>query len=117
MSIDVPLLSDGHASTVWSISFEAGGKRLVSVSDDKTVKIWQAYEPGNTQGMFLQMPVSNLRRALFKFVTLFQELLQQEMTRPGNACALSMVFMSEQYTACHGRIHCCTQLLNCPDDF
>ena len=46
-------VSDSHSSTVWSICFEAAGRRLASVSDDKTVKIWRAYEPGNAQGTFL----------------------------------------------------------------
>ena len=42
---------ESHESTVWSICFEAGGKRLASVSDDKTLKIWREYPPGNPQGM------------------------------------------------------------------
>jgi WD40 repeat protein len=29
-----------HSSTVWSICFDASGQRLVSCSDDKTVRIW-----------------------------------------------------------------------------
>lgn len=30
-----------HESTVWSIDFDAAGERLVSCSDDKTVKVWR----------------------------------------------------------------------------
>lgn len=40
-----------HDSTVWSIAFDATGKRLVSCSDDCTLKIWQAYEPNNSYGV------------------------------------------------------------------
>ncbi|XP_055841483.1 probable cytosolic iron-sulfur protein assembly protein Ciao1 [Episyrphus balteatus] len=40
-----------HTSTVWSIAFDQFGKRLASCSDDKTVKIWQAYLPGNEEGI------------------------------------------------------------------
>ncbi len=29
----------GHASTVWGAAFEAGGKRMVSCSDDNTLKV------------------------------------------------------------------------------
>ena len=35
---------------MWSVSFDKTGSRLVSCSDDKTVKIWQEYPPGNVQG-------------------------------------------------------------------
>ena len=31
---------EGHKSTVWSLSFDKRGDRLVSCSDDKTVKLW-----------------------------------------------------------------------------
>ncbi|XP_062516159.1 probable cytosolic iron-sulfur protein assembly protein CIAO1 homolog [Corticium candelabrum] len=41
----------GHESTVWSITFDQSGNRLASCSDDKTVKIWQAYHPGNQEGV------------------------------------------------------------------
>lgn len=32
---------EGHESTVWSIDFDATGRRLVSCGDDKTIRIWQ----------------------------------------------------------------------------
>lgn len=32
---------DGHESTVWSVDFDKTGDRLVSVSDDTTIKVWQ----------------------------------------------------------------------------
>lgn len=41
----------GHTSTVWSISFDGTGNRLASCSDDRTVKIWQCYMPGNEEGI------------------------------------------------------------------
>ncbi|RXM31383.1 putative cytosolic iron-sulfur protein assembly protein CIAO1 [Acipenser ruthenus] len=41
---------EGHESTVWSVDFDKSGQRLASCSDDKTVKIWREYEPGNEQG-------------------------------------------------------------------
>ena len=41
---------EGHESTVWSVCFNADGTRIASCSDDKTVKIWQEYLPGNQQG-------------------------------------------------------------------
>lgn len=40
-----------HDSTVWSVSFDGSGSRLASVSDDKTLKIWREYKPGNEQGV------------------------------------------------------------------
>lgn len=42
---------EGHTSTVWSISFNADGDRLASCSDDRTVRIWQRYKPGNQEGI------------------------------------------------------------------
>lgn len=36
-----------HTSTVWSLSFNSVGDRLVTCSDDQTLKIWQEYKPGN----------------------------------------------------------------------
>jgi WD40 repeat protein len=41
----------GHESTVWSVTFDKSGERLASCSDDKSVKIWQAYHPGNQEGV------------------------------------------------------------------
>ena len=38
---DMYLLS-GHASVVMSVAFSADGSKVVSGSDDKTVKIWSA---------------------------------------------------------------------------
>jgi WD40 repeat protein len=37
-----PLTLEGHSSQVYSVSFSADGKRIVSGSLDKTVKIWDA---------------------------------------------------------------------------
>ncbi|KAF7997339.1 hypothetical protein HCN44_005616 [Aphidius gifuensis] len=36
-----------HTSTVWSLSFDNTGSRIVTCSDDKNLKIWQEYKPGN----------------------------------------------------------------------
>ena len=30
----------GHASTVWCTAFSADGNRLVSVSDDRSMRLW-----------------------------------------------------------------------------
>ncbi|RZF40351.1 hypothetical protein LSTR_LSTR008781 [Laodelphax striatellus] len=43
-----------HESTVWGIAFDKTGTRLASCSDDKTVKIWQQYLPGNPEGVVTQ---------------------------------------------------------------
>ncbi|EPS67522.1 hypothetical protein M569_07253, partial [Genlisea aurea] len=34
--------SSGHVSTVWALSFNAGGGKMVSCSDDLTIKIWNS---------------------------------------------------------------------------
>jgi WD40 repeat protein len=36
----------GHQSTVWGLAWDKTGSRIASCSADKTVKIWQEYEPG-----------------------------------------------------------------------
>lgn len=41
---------EGHESTVWSVAFDRSGERLASCSDDKTVRIWRQYKPGNEEG-------------------------------------------------------------------
>lgn len=41
---------ESHKSTVWSIDFDESGKKLASCSDDMSLKIWQAFEPGNKEG-------------------------------------------------------------------
>lgn len=41
---------EGHESTVWSVAFDRSGERLASCSDDKTVRIWRRYKPGNEEG-------------------------------------------------------------------
>lgn len=47
---------EGHESTVWSLAFDRSGERLASCSDDKTVRIWQQYKPGNEEGERLSAP-------------------------------------------------------------
>ncbi|KAK7082439.1 cytosolic iron-sulfur protein assembly [Halocaridina rubra] len=42
---------NGHESTVWGLAFDGEGQRLASCSDDRTVKIWQKYLPGNSEGV------------------------------------------------------------------
>eukprot|EP00500_Bicosoecida_sp_ms1_P000859 CAMPEP_0203811260 /NCGR_PEP_ID=MMETSP0115-20131106/3456_1 /ASSEMBLY_ACC=CAM_ASM_000227 /TAXON_ID=33651 /ORGANISM="Bicosoecid sp, Strain ms1" /LENGTH=368 /DNA_ID=CAMNT_0050720081 /DNA_START=126 /DNA_END=1228 /DNA_ORIENTATION=+ len=39
-----------HASTVWGLAFNVDGSRMVSCSDDKTMKVWVAPEPGAAEG-------------------------------------------------------------------
>ncbi|CAB4055355.1 Probable cytosolic iron-sulfur protein assembly protein CIAO1 homolog,Probable cytosolic iron-sulfur protein assembly protein ciao1-B,Probable cytosolic iron-sulfur protein assembly protein ciao1,Probable cytosolic iron-sulfur protein assembly protein ciao1-A,Probable cytosolic iron-sulfur protein assembly protein Ciao1,Probable cytosolic iron-sulfur protein assembly protein CIAO1 [Lepeophtheirus salmonis] len=36
-----------HTSTVWSVDFNSDGSRLASVSEDKTLKIWNKFDSGN----------------------------------------------------------------------
>ena len=33
----------GHSSTVWGVAFDASGQRMVSCSDDQTLKIWACH--------------------------------------------------------------------------
>jgi len=40
----------GHSSTVWSCDWSRDGMRLVSGSDDKTIRIWKRFDPGNVEG-------------------------------------------------------------------
>lgn len=40
----------GHTSTVWSLCFDAAGRRLASCSDDCTVKIWKEHSGQSAQG-------------------------------------------------------------------
>ena len=47
---DYLLISESHSSTVWAAAFDKTGTRLVSSSDDNTVKIWQEYPPNNKEG-------------------------------------------------------------------
>jgi WD40 repeat protein len=38
----------GHDSTVWDISFDSEGRRMVSCSDDRTLKIWECSKEQGT---------------------------------------------------------------------
>ena len=40
-----------HESTVWSLSFDSTGQQLITCSDDRTLKIWRQYLPGNEMGV------------------------------------------------------------------
>ncbi|KAG0478632.1 hypothetical protein HPP92_013351 [Vanilla planifolia] len=42
--------SSGHSSTVWSLSFNSDGDRMVTCSDDLTIKVWDTSE--NPSQMF-----------------------------------------------------------------
>ncbi|MEX7539442.1 hypothetical protein SGI37_20710, partial [Providencia rettgeri] len=44
----------GHTSTVWSLAFNASGDKMVSCSDDLTVKIWT--DVGRIQGLHENTP-------------------------------------------------------------
>lgn len=55
---------EGHESTVWSLAFDPSGQRLASCSDDRTVRIWRQYLPGNEQG---EGPVVGLKETLKGF--------------------------------------------------
>jgi len=41
-AIRIAVTLDGHSGTVHSVSFSPNGKRIVSGSGDKTLKIWDA---------------------------------------------------------------------------
>lgn len=41
----------GHDSTVWSIAFDREGDKVVSGSDDQTLRIWKRYQAGNQAGI------------------------------------------------------------------
>lgn len=49
--VSYAVLGAGHTSTVWKCAFDGTGDRLCSVSDDLTLKVWQAYKPGNALGI------------------------------------------------------------------
>jgi len=42
---------DSHGSTVWSLDTNRDGSALASVSDDLTLRVWKAFEKGNSQGV------------------------------------------------------------------
>lgn len=42
---------EGHLSTVWGVSWHKDGQRLVSCSDDTTLKIWKQYLKDNNEGV------------------------------------------------------------------
>lgn len=56
---------EGHESTVWSVAFDRSGERLASCSDDKTVRIWRRYKPGNEEG---EAPVQAGQRGSWRFM-------------------------------------------------
>uniref|UniRef100_A0A8C3UE56 Probable cytosolic iron-sulfur protein assembly protein CIAO1 n=1 Tax=Catharus ustulatus TaxID=91951 RepID=A0A8C3UE56_CATUS len=41
---------EGHTSTVWAVAWERSGQRLVSCSDDRTLRVWERSESGEGQG-------------------------------------------------------------------
>lgn len=38
---------------MWSLAFDKTGERLATVSDDKSLKIWKEYKPGNPEGVMV----------------------------------------------------------------
>lgn len=40
-----------HESTVWGLAFDSSGKQLATCSDDRTIKVWREYLPGNQLGI------------------------------------------------------------------
>ena len=40
-----------HTNTVWDIAWDRSGDRLVSCSEDTSVKIWNSYKAGNKEGI------------------------------------------------------------------
>eukprot|EP01025_Chloroclados_australasicus_P051334 TRINITY_DN5971_c0_g1_i11.p2 TRINITY_DN5971_c0_g1~~TRINITY_DN5971_c0_g1_i11.p2 ORF type:complete len:340 (-),score=29.80 TRINITY_DN5971_c0_g1_i11:1248-2267(-) len=54
-------LSGGHSSTVWDLAFQSNPLRMVSCSDDQTIKIWkwkQAGQHNSQQQLCLQTSLS-----------------------------------------------------------
>lgn len=49
-SVHFYCIAESHTSTVWGVDFDSTGDRLVSCSDDRTLKVWKAYRPDNPQG-------------------------------------------------------------------
>ncbi len=52
-------LQESHGSTVWSCDFNDKGDKLVSCSDDKTIKIWKEFLPNNSQGIKVSSDVNS----------------------------------------------------------
>lgn len=46
----------GHASTVWEVAFDAEGRRMVSCSDDGTLKVWACRKEAGTLGTYVRHP-------------------------------------------------------------
>ncbi|KAL0910731.1 hypothetical protein M5K25_018814 [Dendrobium thyrsiflorum] len=63
--------SSGHSSTVWALSFSSGGDRMVTCSDDLTMKIWDTTnnpsEDGSWRGVHLVYAEARLRGAIAQF--------------------------------------------------
>ncbi|XP_042463654.1 protein CIA1-like [Zingiber officinale] len=58
-------ISSGHTSTVWALSFNSAGDRMVTCSDDLTLKIWDT--SSNLQGMNGDTDSCKLWKHLYTF--------------------------------------------------
>lgn len=94
--LQILLCVDSHASTVWACCFDASGKRLVSCSDDRTLKIWQAYEKNNREG-------TQISRLLSDRHIVIQVSVRQTACIPrGSACARSAATTRKRSTMSNG---------------
>lgn len=49
----------GHSSTVWGVAFDASGQRMVSCSDDLTLKIWACHFDNPGMSCFIVQVLCN----------------------------------------------------------
>ncbi|KNC85672.1 hypothetical protein SARC_02156 [Sphaeroforma arctica JP610] len=80
-----------HTSTIWCIDFDCTGDRMVTSGDDKTIRIWQAYHPGNAQN------IDTPDHSHPKYVNV--ATLENVHTRPIFHCAFSKVTKGKERIA------------------
>ncbi len=104
---------EGHESTVWSLTFDPNGQRLVSCSDDRTVKIWKE-TPGDGESVGIS---KRFLRTVLLYIAILNSkslvgldvmviLLQVRQMSPGSVCVPCLDSTGEQYMMLHGKMHC-----------
>ena len=95
-----------HTNTVWDIAWDRSGDRLVSCSEDTSVKIWNSYKAGNKEGIQVG--------STFFFITsssdimFFSRFLAR--TRLGNVCQHFLDTIAEQCTVLIGQTWALSQV-------